>query len=86
VVGAAEWQGLIVNGRRPHAHAGFMLSVDHGRWHVTLGGMAGNAPPTDEEGFLQWARDLPDPSIYEATRVSRPLSPILILDKTRCIV
>jgi 2-polyprenyl-6-methoxyphenol hydroxylase-like FAD-dependent oxidoreductase len=72
----AEWHGLIVNGRPPHAHAGIILSVDHGRWHVTLGGMAGNTPPTDEEGFLQWARDLPDPSIYEAIRVSRPLSPI----------
>ncbi len=72
----AEWQGLLVNARRPHAHAGIMLSVDHGRWHVTLGGMAGNAPPTDEAGFLQWARDLSDPSMYEAIRVSRPLSPI----------
>ncbi len=72
----AEWQNLIVNGRPPHEHAGLVLSVDHGRWHVTLGGMAGNAPPTDEEGFLQWARDLPDPSIYEALRVARPLTPI----------
>ncbi len=72
----AEWQSLIVNGRRPHAHAGLILSVDHQRWHVTLAGMAGNAPPTDEEGFLQWARDLPDPSIYEALRVARPLTPI----------
>ncbi len=72
----AEWQSLIVNGRRPHAHVGLILSVDHGRWHVTLGGMDGNSPPTDEEGFLQWARDLSDPSIYEAIRVSRPLTPI----------
>ncbi len=72
----AEWQSLIVNGRPPHAHAGLILSVDHGRWHVTLGGMAGNAPPTDEEGFLQWARDLPDPSIYEAMRIAQPLTPI----------
>jgi len=72
----AEWQSLIVNGRRPHAYAGIMLSVDRGRWHVTLGGMDGQSPPTDEEGFLQWARDLSDPSIYEAIRVSRPLTPI----------
>jgi Squalene epoxidase len=38
--------------------------------------MAGNVPPTDEEGFLQWARDLPDPSIYEALRIAQPLTPI----------
>lgn len=72
----AEWQSLIVNGRPPHPHVGLILSVDHGRWHVTLGGMAGNAPPTDEAGFLQWARDLSDPSIYEALRVSQPLTSI----------
>jgi 2-polyprenyl-6-methoxyphenol hydroxylase-like FAD-dependent oxidoreductase len=72
----SEWQSLIINGRPPHAHAGLILSVDHERWHVTLGGFRGHFPPTDEEGFLQWARDLPDPSIYEALRVARPLTPI----------
>jgi 2-polyprenyl-6-methoxyphenol hydroxylase-like FAD-dependent oxidoreductase len=73
---SAEWQSLIVNGRPPHAHAGLLLSVDHGRWHVTMGGVGGNVPPTDEEGFLQWAYDLPDPSIYEALRIAQPLTPI----------
>jgi hypothetical protein len=53
-----------------------MLSVDHGRWHVTLGGMAGKAPPIDEEGFLQWAYELSDPSIYEAIRIAQQLTPI----------
>ncbi len=72
-----EWQGIIINGRPPHnARAGLILPIDHGRWHVTLGGFAGHFPPTDEEGFLQWASDLPDPSIYEALRVARPLTPI----------
>jgi len=72
----AEWQSLIVNAHPPHPHAGIIHSVAHGRWHVTLGGMDGNAPPTDEAGFLQWARDLSDPSIYETIRVSRPLTSI----------
>jgi len=26
-----EWQSLFVNGRHPHGHAGFILSVDHER-------------------------------------------------------
>lgn len=72
----AEWLNLIVNGKPPHEHAGLVLSVDQGRWHVTLGGMAGNIPPLDEEGFLKWAHDLPDPSIYEAIRIAQPLTPI----------
>ncbi|MGA7900850.1 MAG: hypothetical protein WCA39_18545 [Nitrososphaeraceae archaeon] len=72
----AKWQNLIINGRPPNDHGGVILSVDHGRWHVTLGGMAGKAPPIDEEGFLQWAHELADPSIYEAMRIAQPLTPI----------
>lgn len=71
-----EWQSLIVNGRPPQTHGGLILSVDHERWHVTLAGMGGNVPPLDEEGFLQWARSMPDPTIYEALRVAQPISPI----------
>jgi len=71
-----EWHNLIVNGRPPHGHAGLILSVDDGRWHVTIGGMAGNVPPIDEEGFMQWAHDLPDPTIYESLRIAQPLTPI----------
>lgn len=71
-----EWQSIIINGRPPHTPAGLILATDHERWHVTLGGMAGQYPPTDDAGFLQWARSLSDPSIYEALRVARPLTPV----------
>ncbi len=72
-----SWEGIIVNGRPPdYPKAGLILPVENGQWHVTVGGFAGNHPPTDEEGFLQWARELPDPSIYEAIRVARPVTPI----------
>ena len=72
----AKWQNIIINGRPPNDRGGVMLSVDRGRWHVTLGGMAGKAPPIDEEGFLQWAQELTDPSIYEAIRIAQPLTSI----------
>ncbi len=73
----AEWQGLIINGRPPHnPRAGLILPIEHGLWHVSLAGFAGNFPATDEQGFLQWAHDLPDPSLYEALRVAKPLSPV----------
>lgn len=73
----APWHGLIINGRPPHnPRAGLILPVEDGRWHVTLGGFAGHHPPTDEAGFLAWARDLPDPSLYEAIRVAQPLTSI----------
>lgn len=72
-----DWQMLIVNGRAPdNPRAGLVLGIDNGQWQITLSGMDGSAPPTDEEGFVGWARDLPDPSVHEAIRVARPLTPI----------
>jgi 2-polyprenyl-6-methoxyphenol hydroxylase-like FAD-dependent oxidoreductase len=72
-----DWQMIVVNGRAPdNRRAGLILGIDNGQWHVTLGGMVDAVPPTDDEGFLRWARDLPDPSVYEAIRVARPLGPV----------
>ncbi|WP_156993205.1 FAD-dependent oxidoreductase [Pseudonocardia acaciae] len=72
-----EFNLLIVNGRAPNnPAAGLIQDVEDGRWHVTLGGLAGVEAPTDEAGFLEHARALPDPSLYEALRVAAPLTPI----------
>ncbi|WP_153531680.1 FAD-dependent oxidoreductase [Actinomadura macrotermitis] len=72
-----EWSGIVVNGRAPgNPRSGLVLGIEKDQWHVTLGGFAGAAPPTDEAGFLQWARDLPDPTVYECIRIARPLTPI----------
>jgi 2-polyprenyl-6-methoxyphenol hydroxylase-like FAD-dependent oxidoreductase len=68
---------VVINGRAPHnPRAGLLLSVEDNLWHVTLGRMAGDTAPSDDAGFLQWARELADPSIYEAIRVATPVSPI----------
>jgi 2-polyprenyl-6-methoxyphenol hydroxylase-like FAD-dependent oxidoreductase len=73
----AEWEGIIVNGRPPdNPRAGAILPTENDTWHVTVSGFAGNYPPIDEEGFLEWARQLPDPSIYEAIRVAEQITPI----------
>lgn len=68
---------VIVNGRPPDIpRSGLVQDIENGQWHVTLGGLAGLAVPTDEEGFRQWAAGLADPSVHEAIRVARPLTPI----------
>jgi hypothetical protein len=72
-----EWQGLIISSRPPHnPRAGLIVPIENGRWHVSLAGVVGHYPPLDEESFLQWARELADPSLYEALRVAVPLTPI----------
>lgn len=44
---------------------------------VTLIGMAGDHPPTDEAGFLSFARSLPTPVIAETLERATPVSPIV---------
>jgi 2-polyprenyl-6-methoxyphenol hydroxylase-like FAD-dependent oxidoreductase len=72
-----EWSMVLVNGRAPdNPRAGLVTEVENDTWHVTLGGLAGEEPPTDEEGFLAYAARVADPSVYEAVRTARPLGPI----------
>lgn len=51
-----------------------MLAQEGDRWIVTLAGYFGNYPPTDEDGFLAFARQLPTSDVYEVIRTATPLS------------
>lgn len=53
---------------------GSILPIERNRWIVTLGGRHGNYPPTDMAGFLEYARRLPTPTVYDAIRHARPIS------------
>jgi len=44
------------------------------RWHVCLVGMAGDYPPTDEEGFWEFLRSLPSPRFYDVLKEAEPLT------------
>ena len=43
------------------------------RYLLTLNGVQGDHPPTDPEGFLEFARSLPTSDIYDAIRDAEPL-------------
>ena len=53
-----------------------VLRCEEDRWILSLHGYEGDHPPTDEAGFLEFARSLPQPQIYEAIREAEPPSPI----------
>jgi 2-polyprenyl-6-methoxyphenol hydroxylase-like FAD-dependent oxidoreductase len=73
----ADWPNIIIQPRPPHnPRLGVVMAVEDNRWQVMLGGAAGHYPPTDEAGFLEWARSLPDPSLYQAIRIAEPVTPI----------
>jgi 2-polyprenyl-6-methoxyphenol hydroxylase-like FAD-dependent oxidoreductase len=48
----------------PGKRMGVMLAQDGDRWVVTLGGYLGDHAPTDYTGFLEFARSLAAPDIY----------------------
>ena len=48
-----------------------------GRWIVTLAGLHGERPPSDDAGFLAFARSLPSPEIAELVESSVPLGDIV---------
>jgi 2-polyprenyl-6-methoxyphenol hydroxylase-like FAD-dependent oxidoreductase len=70
---AGDFAAIVV--ATPHRKRGGVILAQEGdRWIVSLGGYAGDHAPSDEEGFLAFARSLAAPDIYEVLRDARPLS------------
>jgi 2-polyprenyl-6-methoxyphenol hydroxylase-like FAD-dependent oxidoreductase len=55
-----------------------LFAVEGKRWLVTLVGGGRDYPPKDEEGFIEFARSLRSPLMYEAIRDAKPLSEIKV--------
>jgi 2-polyprenyl-6-methoxyphenol hydroxylase-like FAD-dependent oxidoreductase len=64
----------VLHGATPeHPRAGALQVLEGDRWMVTLGGILGDHPPTDPDGFLAFARSLRFPDIHQAIRDGEPL-------------
>ena len=53
---------------------GFMLAMEGERWIVSVGGWLGHHAPTDPRGYLEFARTLARPDIYEVIKNAEPLT------------
>lgn len=72
---AGDWKSMYILPTPPESTRGaVLLPLEGDRWHVTLVGMAGDYPPTTEEGFEAFARSLPSSRLYEALREAEPLT------------
>jgi 2-polyprenyl-6-methoxyphenol hydroxylase-like FAD-dependent oxidoreductase len=72
-----DWRALYIQQAPPEdPRGGLILPVEGGRWLVSLVGGDGDYPPTDEAGFLAFARGLRSPALYEAIAGAEPLTPI----------
>jgi 2-polyprenyl-6-methoxyphenol hydroxylase-like FAD-dependent oxidoreductase len=73
----ADWRMLVINAKPPgNARSGALVPIEGGRWMVALIGAGRDYPPTDDAGFLEFARRLRSPLLYETIKDAKPISPI----------
>jgi 2-polyprenyl-6-methoxyphenol hydroxylase-like FAD-dependent oxidoreductase len=74
---AGDWSCTFVQSAPPdRKRGGILFSVEGNRWLVTLIGGGRDYPPSDEQGFLEFAESLAVPLIADAIRTAEPLAPI----------
>lgn len=72
-----DYKVLYIMPKAPdNTRGGVLYPVEGNRWIVCLIGVGRDYPPTDEAGYLDFARSLPSPEIYEAIKDAQPTSPI----------
>lgn len=75
----AAWKSLFIYPKLPDKRLGVILPTeDKTKWLVTLGGVFGDHPPTDDAGFLEYARSLPVPDLYNVIKDLEPAGPVLV--------
>ncbi|MGY1679301.1 FAD-dependent oxidoreductase [Geodermatophilus sp. SYSU D01176] len=66
--------GASVAGTAANPRGGIMIAQEGDRWIVAVGGILGDAPPLDPEGWTAFAASLPSPAIHDVVRDAEPLS------------
>lgn len=74
---ARDWQALLIYAKAPvSTKYAIVFPIEGNRWIVTFGGCLTDYPPNDDAGFLEFARKLDRPDIYQAITDAVPLTPI----------
>jgi 2-polyprenyl-6-methoxyphenol hydroxylase-like FAD-dependent oxidoreductase len=72
----ADWKILVTYCTPPQEQrTGLVQPIEGDRWSVSLSGWLKDYPPSDETGFLEYARSLPNPALYELIKEAEPLTP-----------
>jgi 2-polyprenyl-6-methoxyphenol hydroxylase-like FAD-dependent oxidoreductase len=72
------WRSLAISPELPkERRLGIIQGIEDNRWLVLVGGWLGEAPASaDDAAFLEFARGLAQPHLYEAIKNAEPLGPI----------
>ncbi|WP_240771964.1 FAD-dependent monooxygenase [Nocardia sp. CS682] len=71
--GQLDGHSSVIISTGANGRGGGAVRVEGDRWHVTLAGMLGDHPPTDQEGFAAFARSIAAPDIHDLVTSSEPL-------------
>ncbi|MGB0389167.1 MAG: FAD-dependent oxidoreductase [Ardenticatenaceae bacterium] len=72
----ADWDMMLISSTPPdQPRGGIIFAEENETWVVLLAGANKDYPPTDEEGFLAYARSV-TPEFYEAISAAEPMTPI----------
>jgi len=63
-----SWRAVIHRAGAQNGRGGFLFPIENNRWHVSLNGMHGDYPPDDPREFIEFARTLRTPTIFEAIK------------------
>lgn len=67
-------KALVITAELENPRLGVAMAEETESWIVTLGGYFGNHAPTDDQGFLAFARSLTSPDLYEFLKEAEPTS------------
>lgn len=74
---AREWKALVMgNLPRVGARGAVLLPIEGGLFICSMGGRAGDYPPDNAADFLEFAKSLPLPAMYDALKGARFVSPV----------
>jgi 2-polyprenyl-6-methoxyphenol hydroxylase-like FAD-dependent oxidoreductase len=72
-----DWKGLaVLPGWPDDTRGGTLRQVEGDVWTVVLIGLGGDYPPTRGGAYLEFARTLSSPAIYDAIKDAEPVSPV----------
>jgi flavin-dependent dehydrogenase len=70
-----DWLLLVCKTQPNGNRGGTLLPTEYGRWQVTLAEVGGDGPENTDEGFLEFAKSLPDQTMYNILKQCEPLTP-----------
>ena len=73
-----SWKTMMIQTKPKEGilRGGGMFIVEGNRLVITVAGANRDYPPTDEEGFLEYTRNLASPAMYDIIKDLTPISPI----------